>query len=365
MEIQVDKANLLKALGLVGSVTSSKTNTLPILGNVLIQTQGSDGVKLTGTDLEVGISTLIPAVVEKEGSITVPAKKIHDIVRELRGGDVSISVSKNNAVNIRSGKSFFKVMGLAEDDFPKMPEIKESEGVELEQALFKESLSLTVFAISSDETRYVLNGIMISIKGEDARFVATDGRRLAFIKKEIGKNKKSFEMIIPSKAVYELLKILNWEGTLMMYPTKSQVVFRVGETVLSSRLIEGHFPNYEQVIPKEEKTLSSANREDFLQAVRRTALLTSADSPAVKLDFLKDKILVSSRSPNLGEAREELAAQINGEELAIGFNPNYLLDVLKNLDVDEIQFSLSDPDKPGLVKGKDGYLYVIMPMQLN
>jgi len=159
------------------------------------------------------------------------------------------------------------------------------------------------------------------------------------------------------------------QGYLLPYMAelakKNQVIFLVGDSYLSSRLIEGHFPNYEQVIPKEEKTTSLANREELLQAVRRTSLLTSPDSPAVKLDFVKGKILISSRSPNLGEAKEELLAESKGSDVAIGFNPQYLMDVLKNLDIDKVSLSLSDPDKPGLLKGKEGYLYVIMPMQLN
>ncbi len=176
---------------------------------------------------------------------------------------------------------------------------------------------------------------------------------------------QDIEMIIPTKAVHELVKTLGWDGNMNIIPSKNQVTFQIGETQIISRIIEGNFPNYDQVIPKGEKTFSTAKREDFLQAVRRTSLLTSADSPAVKLDFLKGKILISSKSPNLGEAKEELQADVKGDDIAIGFNPNYLIDVLKNLDIDEVSFSLTDSDKPGLVKGKEGYLYVIMPMQLN
>jgi len=366
MEILVPKNNLLKGLSLAGNVTSNKTNTLPILSNILIETLNDGKIRLVGTDLEVGISTIFNATIIKEGSITIPAKKIQEIVRELPEGDVEISVAKNNAINIRAGKSFFKIMGLSKEDYPKLPEIDEKNAIEFEQAMIKESLSLTCFAISHDETRYVLNGVLVSVKAGKIKFVATDGRRLAYMDKELKNGvKQEFDMIIPTKAVHELLKILSWEGNMKIIPSKNQVIFQVEDTQIISRVIEGNFPNYEQVIPKGEKTTSSANREEFLQAVRRTALLTSADSPAVKLDFVKGKILISSRSPNLGEAKEELAADVKGDDIAIGFNPHYLIDVLKNLDVDEVLFSLTDPDKPGLVKGKDGYLYVIMPMQLN
>ena len=365
MEIKVSKNDFLKAIALVGGVTASRNNTIPILSNFLFETDKEDSLRVVGTDLEIGISTKIPVNVVKEGSITVPAKKLHEIIREMPEGDIEISVAKNNAVNIKSGKAFFKILGLAKEDYPKLPEFSEKNVIEMEQGVLKEGLSLTVFAISNDETRYVLNGVLISIKEGQIRFVATDGRRLAFINKGLQNHKLQMEMIIPAKTVQELVKILGWEGEVKIIPAQNQVVFHLGDTYLISRLIEGNFPNYEQVIPKEEKTLSSANREDFLQAMRRTALLASVESPAVKLDFVKGKILISSRSPNLGEAREELPADVDGDDLAIGFNPNYLIDVLKNLDVDKISFSLTDPDKPGLLRGKDGYLYVIMPMQLN
>jgi len=366
MEIIVTKSNLQQGVSLVCGVTSTKTNTLPILSNLLMETDRDGAIRLVGTDLEVGISTSIPAKVIKEGSITIPAKKIQEIVRELPEGDVEITVAKNNAVSIKGGKAVFKIMGLSKEDYPKLPEFDEKNTVEIEQALVKESFELTSFAISYDETRYVLNGVLLSIQGDQIKFVATDGRRLAYIDKKLAKPaKQNFELIIPTKAAQEITKVLGWEGVVKISPSKSQVIFQIGNTYIMSRVIEGSFPNYEQVIPKQEKTLTVANREDFLQAVRRTALLTSADSPAVKLDFLKGKIMISSRSPNLGEAKEELFAEVKGDELAIGFNPHYLIDVLKNLDIDQVSISLTDPDKPGLVKGKEGYMYVIMPMQLN
>ncbi len=365
MEITVQKSEFFKAISLVGGVTALKNNTIPILGNILLETTKDKTLNVVGTDLEIGISTQIPVNVNKEGSITVPSKKLHEIIRELPEGEVEITVAKNNAVNIKAGKAYFKILGLPKEDYPKLPEYSSKSAIEIPQSIMKEGLSLTFFAISRDETRYVLNGVLVSIKDNKICFVATDGRRLAFIDKTLNEKHSPIEMILPSKSVQELLKILNWDGTMKIIPLQNQVVFEVGETTIVSRLIEGHFPNYEQVIPKGEKTLSKANREEFLQAMRRTALLTSMEAPAVKLDFVKGKILISSRSPNLGEAKEELPAEVNGDEIAIGFNPNYLIDVLKNLDVDNISFSLTEPDKPGLLRGKDGYLYVIMPMQLS
>jgi len=366
MEIIASKGTFLKAISLIASVVSTKTATLPILGNVLLETIGTDQLQIIGTDLEVGITTKVQVEIKEKGSITLPAKKMMDIVRELPEGNFEISVAKNNAVNIKSGKAFFKIMGLGKEDYPKLPEWKEENAYEIEQAILKECLGLTIFAISNDETRYVLNGILLSIEGNKIRFVATDGRRLAFAERNFeNKTHKNLDMIIPTKAIQEILKILTWDQTVKIIPSENQVIFHFGETYLISRLIEGHFPNYEQVIPKEQKTESSTNREGLLQAVRRASLLTSSESPAIKMDFVKGRILVSSRSPNLGESKEELVADVNGKEVSIGFNPQYLTDALKNLDIENVSIALSDPDKPGLMTGKEGYKYVIMPMQLS
>jgi len=365
MQFEIERDQFLKGVGLVSNVTSQKTNTLPILGNILIEVIGGE-VVLTGTDLELGISTTLEAQKTTEGAITIPGKKLHEILRESTPGLVEVTVTKNNAVNIKSGKALFKIMGLVKDDFPTPPKTDLSSAIEIDQTIFKECLALTSFAISHDETRYVLNGICVHLNDQQIRFVATDGRRLAFIEKKLSKpTNTSLEIILPTKAIQELNRILGHEGTLKMVVTKNQAVFDFGKTLLTTRLIEGNFPNYQQVIPKEEKTTSQVRREELLQAVRRATLLTTPESQLVKFDFLKDRILISSRSPNLGEAREEITAQANGGELAIGFNPHYLLDVLKNLDIETISFCLTEPDRPGLLRGKEDYLYVVMPMQLN
>lgn len=366
MELTVDKALFSKAIGFVSGVTAQKQGAIPILSNILIETTGKDGLNLVGTDLEVGISTQVQAEVIKEGSVTLPAKKLQEIFREMPAGNVEVSVAKNNAVTIRSGKSNFKIMGLGREDYPKLPERSSKDAVVLEQGVVKECLALTAFAISHDETRYVLNGVLIMIHEKKIRFVATDGRRLACAEKSVeSKIAKNMDLIVPIKAIAELGKILEWEGEVRITQTQNQAVFDLGKTFLTSRLIEGKFPDYEQVIPKDSTIVSQANREELLQAIRRAELLTSPESPAVKMDFMKGKILVSSRSQNLGEAKEELVAETKGGEITVGFNPHYFMDVLKNLDTENISVHLSNPDRPGLLRGKEGYQYVIMPMQLS
>lgn len=366
MEIRVEKSELLKKISMGVNIAASKPSALPILNNLLLETQKDGKMKIIATDMEVGISTLLNVDIIQGGSITVPARKFYEILKELPEGEIEISVTKNNTINIKDKKSFFKIMGLSKEEYPKLPEFSIEGAVEMEQAILKESLSLTAFAISHDETRYVLNGVLISIQGDHIRFVATDGRRLAFYKKPTQqKIPKGIDMIVPAKTIYELLKLLEWEGVVKIIHTQNKVIFSLGDTYLTSSLIEGNFPNYEQVIPKEEKTQVQANREEFLQAVRRAALLTSPEAPALKFDFIKNKIIVSAKTPNMGEAKEELPSEFKGQEVTIGFNPGYFLDVLKNLSDEKISISLSEADKPGLVKGREGYLYIIMPMQLN
>lgn len=366
LQIKTQKEDLLRAVTAVSGAISSK-NTLPILNNVLIQSDGPDQIVLTGTDLELGIRTTCPAVVGLQGAITVPAKKLYEIVRELAPGEVDVTVGKNNAVNIKTEKSFFKIMGLEPDDFPKLPEPAPEQSFEFDQKVLRQCLTLTSFAISRDETRYTLNGVLVILKNKTARFVATDGKRLASVEKALASNLDALvEVIMPAKTSVELIKMLgDGEEKVKVVCAQNQIIFQLNETTLVSRLIEGRFPNYEQVIPKEEKTTARINRQELLAAVKRVSLLTSQENKSVKIDFIKEKILISSRTPNLGEAKEEVPAEVSGDDLAIGFNPDYIVDVLKTLETEEVLFSLTEPDKPGLIKGEGGYLYVVMPMQLN
>ncbi len=366
MQIKVQKNDFLKAITIVSGAVGSKT-TLPILNNILIQSDGPDQILLTGTDLELSIRTRCAATVALQGSITIPAKKLYEIIRELEPGEIELTVSKNNAANIKTNKSFFKIMGLEAEDFPKLPEPAPEQTFELGQQILKQCLMLTSFAVSRDETRYTLNGVLVILKNQTARFVATDGKRLASVEKNLDlSGNTALEAIIPTKTVSELIKTLSEsEGKAKVVYAQNQVIFQLNETTFVSRLIEGRFPNYEQVIPKEEKTRAQVKRQDLLSAMKRVSLLTSQENQSVKLDFTKGKVLISSRSPNLGEAKEEISADVSGEDLTIGFNPSYVIDVLKNLEAEEVSLSMTEPDKPGLLKSDGGYLYVIMPMQLS
>ncbi len=364
MKLSILRQDLERALSQVQSAVSSKI-TLPVLSNYLIETQ-DERIKISATDLELGMSVMAKAKVQEPGAITIPAKKFTEMVREFPESEVQITNKKNQIISIECEKSHFKLMGLPPEEFPKLPKVDEKTTIEIEQSLLKNMLRLTAFAMSNDETRFVLNGVLLHIKGKTVEMVATDGRRLAcarrMLKESSGVEKS---VVIPKKSVVELGKALLDEGVMTIAFGENQILFSIGDLVVLSRLIEGEFPNYEQVIPKESKEKVRLNRDHFLFATKRASLLTTQESQSVKMEFFKDKVILSKNSPEWGEVREEVSAVNEGKDLSIGFNPNYLLDVLKQLPDAEIAFELTAPDKPGIIRTLDQYTYVVLPMQIN
>ncbi len=365
MKFNITKDLLLKGIQEVQSAISTKAS-LPILSNMLIEA-AEDHLILTTTDLDIGITSRIAVKPQVVGAITIPAKKFSDIIKELPDNEmISISVKKNNLVNIECGKSVFKIMGLPKEEFPQLPEFKDKDSMVLPQKKLKIMLGLTGFAISHDESRYVLNGVLFVIKPTHIRLVATDGRRLAMVEDKIQLPKTlERKFIVPTKAVNELDKSLGEEGDVKIFFSDNQIFFDMGKTRLVSRLIEGEFPNYEQVIPKEAKDKLTVPKDTFLSAVKRAALFTNQDSAAVKVDLSKDKIVISKSTPYLGEARVEVDAEYKGKDISVGFNPDYLVDLLKNIDQENIAFEVTDPDKPGVVRIGTEYIYVVLPMQIT
>jgi DNA polymerase-3 subunit beta len=363
MKIKTTKDVLLSGIQKVQNIITTKT-TLPILSHILLETQPNN-LKLTATDLDIGISCVIPVEVQEPGIITVPAKRFSDIIKELPGEAVDINTKKNNLIIIETESCEFKIMGLAAEDFPKLPEFKDVEVITLEQATLKEMLTLTSFAVSLDETRYILNGILLKIQQNNLILVATDGKRLAVIEKILKRApEKTIQMIIPLKTIQELNRNLQEEGDLSLLLGHNQVLFDLREAVIVSRLIEGEFPDYQQVIPAPSENKIRIPREQFLWAIRRAALLSTPDYQAVKLETFKNKLVVSKSTPDIGESREEVEVEYKGKEMAIGFNPTYLIDVLKNLKDENIEFELTDSEKPGVIR-LNGYIYIILPMRLS
>ncbi len=363
MKLQTQRDILLNGIQTVQNIITARA-TLPILSNILIETQ-QGGLRLTATDLDVGISCVIPVDIQEPGAITIPAKRFSDIIKELPAENVSITTQKNNSAIIETGQCQFKIMGLGREEFPKLPEFKDKEVIKLEQGVLKQMLNLTAFAVSIDESRYILNGILFRISKNNLMLVATDGKRLAIIEKQLRQVvDKDISIIVPIKTVHELNRNLKDEGELSLTLGNNQVLFDLGNVVIISRLIEGEFPDYRQVVPPVSENKMKVDRQQFLLAVKRAALLSTPDYQAVKLEVFKNKLVLSKSTPDVGESREEVKVEYQGKELAIGFNPNYLIDVLKNLSDEQIELELSDTEKPGAIRTA-GYIYIVLPMRLG
>ena len=360
MKFSVTKEKLLEGLQQVQNVVSTRT-TLPILSNVLLQ--ATDGeVHLTTTDLDVGVRGSFEAEVEKEGATTLPARRLFNIVRELPSSEIQIDVDGKNAASIRSGQSFFKILGLPEEEFPPLPKFEDAKVVTIRQKDLRDGLRKTSYAISSDETRYVLNGLLFSMKENKLTLVATDGRRLAMVDLELEiPRSQEADIIVPTKAVTELQRLLTDDGDVKVSVSSGQIAFDLNKTLLVSKLIEGNYPNYKQVIPAEAKERITLERETFLNSLRRVSLLANS----IKLNFTKNNIDITANTPEVGEAKESLPVQYKGRDFSIAFNPEFLMAPLRNLTEDEVFLDLIDEMSPGVLKIQTPFLYVLMPMRIS
>ncbi|MEI6350989.1 MAG: DNA polymerase III subunit beta [Verrucomicrobiota bacterium] len=364
MKFSVSKEKLLEGLQTVQNVVSTRT-TLPILSNVLLQV--ADGVlRFTTTDLDVGVRAAVEANVERSGATTLPARRLVTIARELPSNEITIEVDSKNCASIRSGPSFFKINGLPEEEFPPLPKFENAKTFNIRQKDLRDGLKKTAYAISTDESRYVLNGILCSFKDNKLTLVATDGRRLALVDIELEfPRSHEIEIIVPTKAVAELQRLLADDGELKLSIGENQVAFEINGTLLVSKLIEGNYPNYRQVIPGETKERVTLERELFLNAVHRVSLLASEKSNSVKLIFSKNNLEIAANTPEVGEAHESLAIPYKGKDFSIAFNPEFLMAPLRNLPVDEVFLDLIDEMSPGVVRIQGPFLYVIMPMRIS
>ncbi|PYK17448.1 MAG: DNA polymerase III subunit beta [Verrucomicrobia bacterium] len=364
MKFSVAKEKLLEGLQQVQNVVSTRT-TLPILSNVLLQAHG-DEIHLTTTDLDVGVRGSCEADVEKEGATTLPARRLFNIVRELPSSEIQIDVNGKNAASIRSGQSFFKILGLPEEEFPPLPKFEDAKVVTIRQKDLRDGLRKTSYAISTDETRYVLNGVLFSFKDNKLTLVATDGRRLAMVEIELEfPRSHEAEFIVPTKAVTELQRLLADDGEIKVSMGSGQIAFDLNKTLLVSKLIEGNYPNYRQVIPSEAKERIKLERETFLNSLRRVSLLASDKSHSVKLSFSRNNIDITATTPEVGEAKESLAVAYKGRDFSIAFNPEFLMAPLRALTEDEVFLDLIDEMSPGVLKIQTPFLYVLMPMRIS
>ncbi|PYK80375.1 MAG: DNA polymerase III subunit beta [Verrucomicrobia bacterium] len=364
MKFSATKEKILEGLQQVQNVVSTRT-TLPILSNVLLQAKEGT-VNLTTTDLDVGVRGGFEANVDKAGATTLPARRLFTIIRELPSSEISVEVDGKNAASIRSGQSFFKILGLPEEEFPPLPKFENAKVVTMRQKDLRDGLRKTAYAISTDETRYVLNGVLFSYKENKLTLVATDGRRLAMVDLELEfPRSHEADIIVPTKAVTELARLLTDDGDVKISVGTGQIAFDLNSTLLVSKLIEGNYPNYKQVIPSEAKERITLERETFLNSLRRVSLLASDKSNSIKLSFSKNNIEITANTPEVGEARESLPVVYKGRDFSIAFNPEFLMAPLRNLADDEIFFDLIDEMSPGVLKIQTPFLYVLMPMRVS
>lgn len=369
MNFTIAKDQLIGGLQAVQNVVSTRT-TLPILSNVLLQAEGNR-LQLTATDLDVTISCSVEANIKRAGGSTVPVKRLFGIVRELNGGEIELEVDEKHFCSIQAGASYYKINGLGADEFPPASKFKEEKKVTLPQEKMRSMLKKTAFAVSTDESRYVLNGIFLSLKEHKITMVATDGRRLALVDEEVDIPEKSQgEFIIPAKAVNELNRLLQEKGEVEIRFSENQAAFNLKNEkddaiLITTKLIEGNYPNYRQVIPAEAKERITLVKEEFLHALKRAEIMTSEKSNSVKLAFGKNNLTITANSPDVGEAKESLAINYKGKEMAIAFNPRYMIDPLMALSNDEVYLELIDELSPGVLKINGPFLYVVMPMRLS
>jgi DNA polymerase III subunit beta len=374
MKFKINRDHFANGLAQVLNVVGSKA-TMPILSNVLIEAE-KDQISLTTTNLDLGIRCKIKAEVKETGSVTLPVKRLATIVRELPNVDVTFDASPNHQVKLTSGGSNFRIMGIAKDEFPPLPEFGDEKAYTLEQAELTAMLKSVAYAQSSDETRYILNGVYFNFKDSKLSLVATDGRRLALVSKEMDVPAASAgAIILPAKTVSELTRLLDKGEKVKINFNERRAAFQIAtdkdtsglidHVYLYSKVVEGSYPNYNQVIPKETHQRIKLERELFLQCVHRAALVCSEKSNSVKIKLSSNLLEITAQSPDFGEAHESMAIGYSGPELQVAFNPVFVMDPLRALTKDEIFFELKDEVSPGVFKTLDSFICVIMPVRLS
>ena len=364
MEVALDRDQFLKGLQMVHNIVEPR-QTLPILANVLLETE-SDAVRITATDLEVGARVSVPAKVARGGTITVAARKLNEIIRELPATGLTLRVGDNAAVNLRCAGASYRLVGLASDDFPAVVPAAPPAWLTVEAKTLREMLSQTTFAISHDESRFALNGVLFALLPKELRLVATDGHRLAVATRGVGDGLSGVTGIVPRKAVVEIARVLGASEDVQIAITENQFVLQMPNFVMTARLIEGQFPNYDAVVPRAHPGKLVIQRAALMSALRRVSVMAEERNKPVKFVLRPGTLTLSAASHDLGDAEEALPVQYSGEEVAIGFNSRYLLDALSPIEKEEIVFEFKDGLSPGVVKSveEEGYCCVIMPMRI-
>ena len=368
MRFTISREKLQEGLTAVTATIPAKT-TLPVLANILVETTDK-GIRLSGTDLDIAVSTEVTADVEAAGAITIPAKKLSEIARELPPSPVKIASAGEQRVTLDCGRSHFKILGLPRDEFPSFPAVRFNESWRVRSGELQKLISHTSFAVSTEESRPILNGVLWELRPEMMRMVATNGHRLAKMELPIKTaSAPSSDLIVPPKALEQVRRLFPEDEELEIARGENHLGFRSPFTAVFTRLIEGPYPPYDQVIPHDNNRIAIADRAAFTSALRRMSVIASDQTHRIRLSFNAALVRFSVQTPDLGEATDELPIRFTGDPLDIGFNANYLLEILRYMPTEEVKLTFKAPERAATLEPEGwsdpaSYLCLVMPLRL-
>jgi DNA polymerase III subunit beta len=368
MRLTISREKLQEGLSAVAASIPAKT-TLPVLANILVETT-ERGIKLSGTDLDIAVSTEIAADVEASGAVTMPAKKLSEIARELPPAPVRIAAVGEQRITLECGRSRFKLLGLPRDEFPTFPAVRFDESWRIKSADLQKLISHTAFAVSTEESRPILNGVLWELRPDRMSMVATNGHRLAKMSVPVTSDSApSNDLIVPPKALEQVRRLFPAEEELEIGRGENHIGFRSPFTAVYTRLIEGPYPNYEQVIPKDNDRIAVADKAALVSALKRMSVVASDQTHRIRLSFNSGMLKFSVQTPDLGEAQDELPIRYTGDQLDIGFNASYLLEILRYIPTDDVRITLKAPERAATLEPEGwsdsaSYLCLVMPLRL-
>ena len=368
MRFTISREKLQEGLSAVAATVPAKT-TLPVLANILIETTDK-GIRLSGTDLDIAVSMEVSADIDAQGAITIPAKKLAEIARELPPSPVKIAAVGDQRVTLDCGRSHFKILGLPKDEFPSFPAVKFKDSWRVRAGDLRKLIDHTAFAVSTEESRPILNGVLWELRSELMRMVATNGHRLAKMEVQIAAaGAPSSDLIVPPKALEQIRRLFPEDEELEIARGDNHLGFRSPFTAVYTRLIEGPYPNYQQVIPKDNDKYAIADKVALIGALKRMSVIASDQTHRIRLSFNQALLRFSVQTPDLGEATDELSVRYNGDPLDIGFNANYLLEILRYIPTDEVKITMKAPERAATLEPEGWsdaatYLTLVMPLRL-
>lgn len=368
MRLTISREKLQEGLSAVTASIPVKT-TLPVLANILVETTDR-GIKLSGTDLDIAVSTEVAADIEAPGAVTIPAKKLSEIARELPPAPVKIAAVGEQRITLECGRSRFKLLGLSRDEFPTFPSVRFDESWRIKSGDLQKLISHTAFAVSTEESRPILNGVLWELRSERMSMVATNGHRLAKMSIPVtSEAAPSNDLIVPPKALEQVRRLFPAEEELEIGRGENHLGFRSPFTAVYTRLIEGPYPNYEQVIPRDNDRIAVADKGALVSALKRMSVVASDQTHRIRLSFNAGMLKFSVQTPDLGEAQDELPIRFTGDQLDIGFNASYLLEILRFIPTDDVRITLKAPERAATLEPEGwndsaSYLCLVMPLRL-